>query len=104
MIVTCTHTAEEVFSSISEVPLGAASLAQCHMGQLRDGRVVAIKIQHPDVRKNAYSDMATITVSTSSTLSRIAISSSDSSFKRPKLYVQVYIPSCPALYCEPNLM
>ena len=44
--------------------MGAASLAQCHHGVHREnGRVVAVKIQHPDVRKNAYTDMNTMDVS-----------------------------------------
>ena len=44
--------------------MGAASLAQCHRGVLReDGRVVAVKIQHPDVGRNAYTDMDTMDVS-----------------------------------------
>ena len=53
-----------MFSSLSEEPLGAASLAQVHLGKLLDGSLVAVKIQHPDVKMNAYSDMAIITVST----------------------------------------
>ena len=54
--------AEEIFTELNEEPLGVASLAQVHRGVLKDGRVVAVKIQHPDVRKNAYSDMDTIDV------------------------------------------
>ncbi len=57
------HSAEEVFAELSEEPLGAASLAQCHRGVLKDGRVVAVKIQHPDVLANAYTDMDTMDVS-----------------------------------------
>ena len=54
---------DEVFSELSPEPLGAASLAQCHRGVLRDGgKVVAVKIQHPDVHTNAYTDMDTIQV------------------------------------------
>ena len=55
---------DEIFSELDEEPLGAASLAQCHRGVLKeDGRVVAVKIQHPDVGKNAYTDMDTMDVS-----------------------------------------
>ena len=54
---------DEIFSELDEEPLGAASLAQCHRGVLEDGRVVAVKIQHPDVGKNAYTDMDTMDVS-----------------------------------------
>ena len=57
------YSAEELFAELSEKPLGAASLAQCHRGVLHDGRVVAVKIQHPDVRKNGYTDMSGIDVS-----------------------------------------
>ena len=87
----CTLTAEEVFSSISEKPIGAASLAQCHMGKLRDGRVVAVKIQHPDVKKNAFSDMSTISVSTSSALVR---ERGMCSYIHGSLYVETCIPTC----------
>lgn len=52
--------ADELFLELEATPLGAASLAQCHRGVLRDGRVVAVKIQHPDVGKNAYTDMETM--------------------------------------------
>ena len=54
----------EIFSEISPEPLGAASLAQVHRATLRrDGSQVAVKVQHPDVRKNGYTDMDTIDVS-----------------------------------------
>jgi aarF domain-containing kinase len=54
---------DEVFSELSSEPLGAASLAQCHKGVLRDGgEVVAVKIQHPDVHTNAYTDMDSMQV------------------------------------------
>lgn len=60
--LSLSSSAEEVFAELSEEPLGAASLAQCHRGVLKDGRVVAVKIQHPDVLANAYSDMDTMDV------------------------------------------
>lgn len=60
----CMCVVEEVYSELSLEPLGAASLAQVHRAKLRrDGSDVAVKIQHPDVRKNGYTDMATIDVS-----------------------------------------
>lgn len=55
--------ADEVFARLEEEPLGAASLAQCHKGVLKDGRIVAVKIQRPDVRENSSVDMDTIDVS-----------------------------------------
>lgn len=58
------HAVNEVFSELTPKPLGAASLAQVHRARLRkDGREVAVKIQHPDVRKNGYTDLETIDVS-----------------------------------------
>ena len=56
-------SADEVFARLEEEPLGAASLAQCHKGVLKDGRIVAVKIQRPDVRENSSVDMDTIDVS-----------------------------------------
>ncbi len=56
-------TVEEIFSHIDLIPLGAASIAQCHKGTLKDGTPVAIKIQHPNVKKNAYTDMDIVDVS-----------------------------------------
>ena len=53
---------EEIFSHIELEPLGAASIAQCHKGALKDGTPVAIKIQHPDVKKNAHADMDIVDV------------------------------------------
>ncbi len=54
---------DSVFCELDEEPLGAASLAQCHRGVLRaTGETVAVKIQHPDVHKNGYTDMNTIEV------------------------------------------
>ena len=64
LILASPFSAEELFLELSEEPLGAASLAQCHQGVLRDsGKVVAVKIQHPDVKKNADTDMDMIDVS-----------------------------------------
>ncbi|ANZ75397.1 BA75_02584T0 [Komagataella pastoris] len=43
---------DEVFSSIDEVPIGVASLAQVHIGTLRDSQEkVAIKFQHPSLQE-----------------------------------------------------
>ena len=54
---------DSVFCDLSDEPLGAASLAQCHKGVLKEtGETVAIKIQHPDVHKNAYTDLDTMEV------------------------------------------
>jgi len=52
----------EIFSDIEEEPIGAASLAQVHKATLKDGTVVAVKVQHPYVRGNALVDMKTMEV------------------------------------------
>ncbi len=39
----------EVFSFFSPIPLASASLAQVHKARLRDGRLVAVKVQYPDI-------------------------------------------------------
>uniref|UniRef100_L7LWN6 ABC1 atypical kinase-like domain-containing protein n=1 Tax=Rhipicephalus pulchellus TaxID=72859 RepID=L7LWN6_RHIPC len=52
---------EDVFSSFSEQPIGAASLAQVHRATLRTtGETVAVKVQHPSVLGNSLVDMATM--------------------------------------------
>lgn len=56
------RSVEELFDSVEERPLGAASLAQCHRARLRDGREVAVKVQFPDVRRNAETDLKTMEV------------------------------------------
>jgi len=49
---------DQLFSEFSDKPLGTASLAQVHKARLKqDGRVVAVKIQHPLVRDLADKDM-----------------------------------------------
>ncbi|CAG9856848.1 unnamed protein product [Phyllotreta striolata] len=50
----------EIFSKIEEVPLGTASLAQVHKATLKDGTVVAVKVQHPYVQGNSKVDMKTM--------------------------------------------
>ncbi|KAJ1962174.1 hypothetical protein GGI12_002808 [Dipsacomyces acuminosporus] len=53
----------ELFSHFEETPLGVASLAQVHRAVMRDtGEVVAVKVQHPMVRKYSDIDIATVSV------------------------------------------
>jgi ubiquinone biosynthesis protein len=49
--------ASKVFSEIDPEPMAAASLAQVHRAVLRDGRVVALKIQRPDAASAVRSDL-----------------------------------------------
>lgn len=51
---------EELIEHFEPVPLGAASLAQCHKVILKDGRTVAMKIQHPNVKSTCGTDIRTI--------------------------------------------
>lgn len=47
----------EVFAEWSEVPLGAASLAQAHAARLHDGREVVFKVLHEGVAEAVESDL-----------------------------------------------
>lgn len=51
-----------MFISFDDEPLGTASLAQVHKAVLKDGSVVAVKVQHPYVQGNAKVDMKTMEV------------------------------------------
>lgn len=42
---------ESLFESINETPLASASIGQVHLAVLKDGDVVAVKIQRPRIRK-----------------------------------------------------
>ncbi|RXG73307.1 putative aarF domain-containing protein kinase 1 [Armadillidium vulgare] len=47
----------DLFNEFDENPLGAASLAQVHKARLKDGRVVAVKVQYPAVSDHSNIDM-----------------------------------------------
>ncbi|XP_032200694.1 aarF domain-containing protein kinase 1 isoform X2 [Mustela erminea] len=47
----------DLFVSFDDTPLGAASLAQVHKAVLRDGRTVAVKVQHPKVQSQSSKDI-----------------------------------------------
>ena len=48
------------FRRFSTEPLAAASIGQVHRAETHDGRVLALKIQYPGVRKSIASDMANL--------------------------------------------
>lgn len=50
----------DVFESIEETPIAAASLAQVHRAMTRDGQRVAVKIQYPELRVQARNDFAAL--------------------------------------------
>ncbi len=47
----------KAFSSFDETPEAAASLGQVHRAALRDGRLVAVKVQRPDIVERVASDL-----------------------------------------------
>ena len=50
----------KAFSTFEERPLAAASLGQVHRAALRDGRVVAVKVQRPGVAEQIAADLDTL--------------------------------------------
>jgi predicted unusual protein kinase regulating ubiquinone biosynthesis (AarF/ABC1/UbiB family) len=48
---------EDVFLDWTETPVAAASIGQVHRAVLKDGRVVAVKVQYPGVDKAISSDL-----------------------------------------------
>lgn len=61
-LLNCNPQVDEAFISFAEEPIGTASLAQVHKATLKDGRDVAIKVQHPKVKDYSDVDMNTIEV------------------------------------------
>jgi ubiquinone biosynthesis protein len=45
------------FLEFEETPIAAASLGQVHRARLRDGRVVAVKVQRPGIRETILGDL-----------------------------------------------
>ena len=51
----------ELFSSFSETPLAAATIAQVHEATMREGRHVAVKVQRPGLKAMISTDIAALT-------------------------------------------
>jgi aarF domain-containing kinase len=50
---------EDVFLEFDDAPIGAASIGQVHRARLRDGRVVAVKVQYPGIEHKFRADIKT---------------------------------------------
>src|SRR6478752_4376918 len=48
----------EVFASLERTPIASASIAQVHLGTLKDGREVAVKVLRPGVERDIAKDLA----------------------------------------------
>jgi predicted unusual protein kinase regulating ubiquinone biosynthesis (AarF/ABC1/UbiB family) len=47
----------KAFSEFETQPLAAASLGQVHRARMRDGRIVVVKVQRPEIREQIVSDL-----------------------------------------------
>ena len=63
----------KLFQSIETTPLGAASLAQVHKATLIDGTTVAVKVQHPLVKRYSEVDMKAMEVRIKEILNMVTI-------------------------------
>jgi predicted unusual protein kinase regulating ubiquinone biosynthesis (AarF/ABC1/UbiB family) len=52
---------EELFASWNESPFAAASIGQVHQATTRDGQVVAVKVQYPEIVKALSNDLSGVT-------------------------------------------
>ncbi len=50
----------DIFESFDEIPISSASIAQVHTAILRNGKKVAVKVQHPWLRENVPIDIKTV--------------------------------------------
>lgn len=48
---------DEAYASFEETPIAAASLGQVHRAVLKDGTVVAVKVQYPDIARAIHADL-----------------------------------------------
>lgn len=50
----------EVFVAVEPKPAGSASLGQVHRAQLKDGRIIALKVQRPGIQRIVQTDLRTL--------------------------------------------
>lgn len=78
----------KAFQTFDATPTAAASLAQVHRAQLRDGRMVAVKVQRPDIRQiilqdlEAFSDIVELVQKYSNLGTRFALQDVLESFRQ----------------------
>lgn len=48
---------DEAYASFEETPIASASLGQVHRAVLKDGTVVAVKVQYPDIARAIHADL-----------------------------------------------
>jgi len=77
---------DEVFLEFNTTPFAAASVSQVHKAVLRDGTVVAVKIQRPGIREAIETDLPLF----EKMAERIEKLSSDARVFNPKLMVQEF--------------
>ena len=51
---------DDLFAAWDDVPFASASIGQVHRATLHDGRVVAVKVQHPGIREAMESDLSNV--------------------------------------------
>jgi len=51
---------EDVFQEFDETPIASASLAQVHKARLKDGRLVAVKVQYPGIQHIVENDLRNV--------------------------------------------
>jgi predicted unusual protein kinase regulating ubiquinone biosynthesis (AarF/ABC1/UbiB family) len=50
----------EVFQEFNPEPIAAASIAQVHRARLKDGRMVAVKVQYPGIKSLVEADLTAL--------------------------------------------
>lgn len=48
----------ELFATFAETPIASASIGQVHRATLHDGRIVAVKVQHPEIMGRIQTDLS----------------------------------------------